>query len=211
MRRDDTRHRRLTDDVAARHVSTRLPASDDALRNLALLGGVEFSTTPAYSPLGLNAEWDDIVRDLDRVEQITVEQDRKHFVLRPQAPGCAAGVFQAVGVACCPWCDRCPPLRRHRHRHHLPASAAAGDHGVVPRRPEFSRFLLIVNNLQIRGVQVESKPTRLCNTPRSGPGSPIRPAGPTASTPSPTPITAGSRSGAPAPFRGNLAKTDIAE
>ena len=125
MRRDDTRHRRLTDDVAARHVSTRLPASDDALRNLALLGGVEFSTTPAYSPLGLNAEWDDIVRDLDRVEQITVEQDRKHFVLRPQAPGCAAGVFQAVGVALLPLVrpvpsatppPASPPLARQRRR-----------------------------------------------------------------------------------------------
>jgi hypothetical protein len=47
----------------------------------------------------------DIVRDLDRVEQITVEQPTKRFVLRPQAPGCAGSVFQAVGVAL-------PPLLR---------------------------------------------------------------------------------------------------
>lgn len=48
---------------------------------------------------GVKAEWADIVRDLERVEQITVKQENKHFVLRPQAPGCAGGVFQAVGVA----------------------------------------------------------------------------------------------------------------
>ena len=51
------------------------------------------------------AEWADIVRDLDRVEQITVDQHTKRFVLRPQTPGCAGSVFQAVGVAL-------PPLVR---------------------------------------------------------------------------------------------------
>ena len=53
----------------------------------------------------VTAEWADIVRDLDRVEQITIDQDAKQFVLRPQAPGCAGSVFQAVGVAL-------PPLVR---------------------------------------------------------------------------------------------------
>jgi hypothetical protein len=48
---------------------------------------------------GVKAEWADIVRDLERVEQITVKQETKHFLLRPQTPGCAGGVFQAVGVA----------------------------------------------------------------------------------------------------------------
>jgi hypothetical protein len=105
---------------------------------------------------GVNAEWDDIVRDLDRVEQIAVEQDRKHFVLRPQAPGCAAGVFQAVGVALPPLVRQLPSVTPPPASPPLAPSAAAGDRGVVPRRPEFSRFLLIVNNLQIRGVQVES-------------------------------------------------------
>jgi hypothetical protein len=54
------------------------------------------------------AEWDDIVRDLDRVEQITVEQGTKRFMLRPEAPGCAAGVFKAVGVALPPLVSQLP-------------------------------------------------------------------------------------------------------
>jgi hypothetical protein len=43
----------------------------------------------------IKTEWPDIVRDLDRVEQVTVKQDNKHFLLRPQAPGCAGGVFSS--------------------------------------------------------------------------------------------------------------------
>ena len=35
---------------------------------------------------GVNAEWNDIVRDLDRVEQVTIEQASKRFLLRPQGP-----------------------------------------------------------------------------------------------------------------------------
>src|SRR5215472_8030408 len=38
---------------------------------------------------GVKAEWADIVQDLERVEQVAVKQDDKHFLLRPQAPGCA--------------------------------------------------------------------------------------------------------------------------
>ncbi len=47
----------------------------------------------------VSAEWGDIVRDLDRVEQMTVEQATKRFLLRPHAPGCAGSVFKAAGVA----------------------------------------------------------------------------------------------------------------
>jgi hypothetical protein len=41
---------------------------------------------------GVTAEWTDIVHDLDGVEEITVEQGTKRFVLRPQAPGCVPAV-----------------------------------------------------------------------------------------------------------------------
>jgi hypothetical protein len=45
---------------------------------------------------------------LDRVEEITLGQGGKHFVLRPQAPGCAGSVFQAVGVALSPLLRQLP-------------------------------------------------------------------------------------------------------
>ena len=56
----------------------------------------------------MNAEWGDIVRDLDRVEQVTIEQGGKRFMLRPQAPGCAGGVFKAAGVALPPLVQQLP-------------------------------------------------------------------------------------------------------
>jgi hypothetical protein len=58
---------------------------------------------------GADPEWDDIVRDLDRVEEVTVDQGAKRFVLRPAAPGCAAAVFKAVGVALPPLVRQLPP------------------------------------------------------------------------------------------------------
>jgi Transposase DDE domain len=57
---------------------------------------------------GVNAGWNDIVRDLDRVEQVTIEQGPKRFVLRPQTPGCAGAVFKAVGVALPPLVQQVP-------------------------------------------------------------------------------------------------------
>jgi DDE family transposase len=54
---------------------------------------------------GAEVEWGDVVRDLDRVEEVTVEQGTKRFVLRTEAAGCAGAVCKAVGVAL-------PPLVR---------------------------------------------------------------------------------------------------
>lgn len=81
--------------------------------------------------VGLLLEWGDIVRDLDCVEEITVEQDAKCFVLRSEATACAAGVFRAVGVALRHLCasSRSPPRR-------LPKSAAAA-RDLVPRARKF--------------------------------------------------------------------------
>ncbi|HXN44222.1 MAG TPA: IS1634 family transposase [Xanthobacteraceae bacterium] len=62
-------------------------------------------------------EWADIVRDLDRVEEVTVDQVTKRFVLRVQAPGCAGVVCKAVGVAL-------PPLVRQLPAAHPPPQPA---------------------------------------------------------------------------------------
>jgi hypothetical protein len=76
---------------------------------------------------GAELEWGDIVRDLDRVEEVTVDQGPKRFVLRTQAP-CRAGVVcKAVGVALPPLVRQLPtaqpppepappPARRGRPR-----------------------------------------------------------------------------------------------
>src|ERR1700741_5154257 len=45
------------------------------------------------------AEWDDILCDLDRLQEITLEQDGKRFLLRTPTTGVASRLFQAVGVA----------------------------------------------------------------------------------------------------------------
>jgi hypothetical protein len=48
---------------------------------------------------GIAAEWGDILRDLDRLQEITLEQDGKRFRLRTPTTGLAGKLFQAVGVA----------------------------------------------------------------------------------------------------------------
>jgi transposase len=44
-------------------------------------------------------EWADIIRDLDQIEEIHVEQENKLFLLRSQLGGVGSKVFQATGVA----------------------------------------------------------------------------------------------------------------
>src|ERR1700676_5597846 len=41
------------------------------------------------------AEWDDILRDLDRLQEIELEQDGKRFLLRTPTTGVAGKLFQA--------------------------------------------------------------------------------------------------------------------
>jgi hypothetical protein len=72
--------------------------------------------------LGANPEWADIVRELDRVEEVTVVQPDKRFLLRSQAPANAAAVFKAVGVAL-------PPLARQ-----IPSATAPPNRAVPPNR-----------------------------------------------------------------------------
>lgn len=48
---------------------------------------------------GRTFEWADVVRDLERVQQVEVEHQGRRFLLRSQLPGTAGRVFQAAGVA----------------------------------------------------------------------------------------------------------------
>lgn len=48
---------------------------------------------------GVATEWGDILRDLDRLQEIQLEQDGKRFLLRTPTTGVAGKLFQAVGAA----------------------------------------------------------------------------------------------------------------
>ena len=48
---------------------------------------------------GIAAEWGDILRDLDRLQEIELAQDGKRFLLRTPTTGVAGKLFQAVGLA----------------------------------------------------------------------------------------------------------------
>ena len=48
---------------------------------------------------GLKPEWRELLADLDRLQEIEVEQDGKRFILRTPVTGVAGKAFQAVGVA----------------------------------------------------------------------------------------------------------------
>jgi transposase len=47
----------------------------------------------------LKPEWRELLADLDRLQEITAEQDGKRFILRTPVTGVAGKVFQAVGIA----------------------------------------------------------------------------------------------------------------
>jgi hypothetical protein len=47
----------------------------------------------------LKPEWRVLLADLDRLQEIAIEQDGKHVILRTPATGVAGKVFQAIGVA----------------------------------------------------------------------------------------------------------------
>jgi transposase len=60
---------------------------------------------------GFRPEWGDVLRDLDRLQQASLEHDGKHWLVRTQADGCAAALLQAVGVAPPPRIVATPPPR----------------------------------------------------------------------------------------------------
>ena len=48
---------------------------------------------------GLKPEWADIILDLDRLQEVTVEKGGKRFLLRTATTGICGKLFHAVGVA----------------------------------------------------------------------------------------------------------------
>ena len=77
--------------------------SDEAIRGhvfcsfLALVLAKELEDRLAA--VGLKPEWHELLADLDRLQEIEVEQDGKRFILRSPLTGVAGKAFQAVGVA----------------------------------------------------------------------------------------------------------------
>jgi hypothetical protein len=65
---------------------------------LALLLRAELESRLADKGLA-EIEWADLIRDLDRLEEVEIEKDGKRFVLRSQTAGTAGKVCQAAGVA----------------------------------------------------------------------------------------------------------------
>jgi transposase len=51
---------------------------------------------------GVYFEWDDIKRDLERLQEITIEENEKQFAVRSQCTGSCGIVMQAIGVSAPP-------------------------------------------------------------------------------------------------------------
>ena len=51
------------------------------------------------SAAGHSFEWAELLRDLDRLQEVEVDQDGKRFVLRTPVTGCAGKLVQTLGVA----------------------------------------------------------------------------------------------------------------
>ena len=47
----------------------------------------------------VTVEWDDLIRDLDRLQEATIEKDGKRVTTRTYVEGQVGRVFQAAGVA----------------------------------------------------------------------------------------------------------------
>src|SRR5438876_300289 len=101
-----SRSKSATDATSSVAISPRpgaTPSSDMAVRGhvfcsfLALLLAKELEDRLRRH--GIAAEWGDILRDLDRLQEIELAQDGKRFLLRTPTTGVAGKLFQAVGVA----------------------------------------------------------------------------------------------------------------
>ena len=48
---------------------------------------------------GIKPEWQDILRDLDRLQEVTVQHDGDPIILRTQTKGAVGSIFKAAGIA----------------------------------------------------------------------------------------------------------------
>ena len=51
------------------------------------------------APTADDVEWADVIRDVDQLQVVEVEQDGKQFLLRSETKGTCGKAFQAAGVA----------------------------------------------------------------------------------------------------------------
>jgi hypothetical protein len=72
---------------------------------------------------GHECEWDDVIRDLDRLQVVEVEQDGKRFLLRSELRGTCGAAFRATGAAE-------PPMMQQTESH---PTAPERDPGATPR------------------------------------------------------------------------------
>ena len=103
---------------------------------------------------GIDPEWDDVVRDLDRLEEITIDQPTKRVLLRSAAPGCAGAIVKAVGVALPP-IARQIPLAKPPPTPPPSPTPRRDNRGVVPRRPDFPESAFQINRFEIGGVELQ--------------------------------------------------------
>ena len=59
----------------------------------------------------MKPEWNQLLADLDRLQEVEAEQDGKRFILRTPVTGVVGKVFQAVGVALPPNIREADPAR----------------------------------------------------------------------------------------------------
>jgi hypothetical protein len=86
---------------------------------------------------GVTPEWKELLRDLDRLQNVRLEYRGADWLVRTDATRNVAALFRHAHIALPP---RASKPRRQRLRHHrYPTENAAAAPSVVPRRREFRR------------------------------------------------------------------------
>ena len=101
-----------------------------------LLVFVDDATSRLMALAGMPPEWVNVLRDLDRLQEATVESGGKTWTVRTEATGAIPALMKVAGITLPPASEQprrlCRRLRRHR-----PRRSAGDGPGVVPRAPEF--------------------------------------------------------------------------